>query len=87
MNSNQSHGSQVIMDEMVYKKLWHQTKNKDVEHVLFAELTWRQLLYGLARQDQDDPIAFQMAQHDIVELKAQGVLVGGHIHNNTNNVL
>ncbi len=77
MNSTrQAYGSYVITDELVYTNLWKQTKNKDIEHVLFAEQLWRQMVYGIARKDQDDPIAFQMAQHDIIELKAQGVLVG-----------
>lgn len=76
MNQKQSSGSSVIYDVATYTKLWNRTSAEaDVQHVIFAERTWRELVYGIARGDQDDPIAFQMAQHDIVELKAQGIFL------------
>ncbi len=77
MNHPQQHrptgGPSVIQDETVYFKLKQQAKDKDLEHVVFAEKSWRQLVYGIESRNQDDPAAFKMAEHDIAELKAQGV--------------
>lgn len=69
-------GPSVIHDEAVYAKLRKETEERDIDHVMFAEESWRRLLYGIARKDQDDPEAFRMAEHDIAELKAQGALRG-----------
>ena len=69
----QQHGAGVILDETVYTELRQQAKDKDLEHVVFAERSWRQLVYGIESRNQDDPAAFKMADHDIAELKAQGV--------------
>ncbi len=70
------HGPSIILDEATYTKLRARTKSRDVEHVVFAEEVWRTLVYGIAKGDQDDPIASQTAARDIKELKAKGALLG-----------
>lgn len=66
-------GPSVIQDETVYSELRQQAKDKDLDHVVFAERSWRLLVYGIESRNQDDPAASKMAEHDIAELKAQGV--------------
>lgn len=73
---NQTQGSYVITNTVVYTKLWNQTaaKNRTITHALEAEEAWRILVYSLHSQNQNNPKAFEMARQDIIELKARGVL-------------